>query len=41
MDTLSSEKLQTVARKQASWAIGALRQFSANRCAAMAAGIAF
>ncbi len=41
MDTLSSDKLQTAARRQASWAVGALRQFSDNRCAAMAAGIAF
>src|SRR6201996_1846494 len=41
MDTLSSDKLQTAARRQASWAVGALRQFSDNRGAAMAAGIAF
>jgi len=41
MDTLSPEKLQTAARKQASWAMGAFRQFVDNRCAAMAAGIAF
>ena len=41
LDSLSADKLQTVAKKQASWAAGALRQFSENRCAAMAAGIAF
>ncbi|MGF6595430.1 membrane protein [Paraburkholderia sp. GAS448] len=41
MDTLSTDKLQTAARKQASWAVGAFRQFAENRCAAMAAGIAF
>ncbi|AXE94831.1 YihY/virulence factor BrkB family protein [Paraburkholderia sp. SIMBA_050] len=41
IDTLSAEHLQLVARKQANWAIGAFRQFSENRCAAMAASIAF
>ena len=41
LDSLSTEKLQTAAKKQASWAVGALRQFSDNRCAAMAASIAF
>ncbi|MCO4882797.1 MULTISPECIES: YihY/virulence factor BrkB family protein [Paraburkholderia] len=41
LDSLSADKLQTVAKKQASWAVGALRQFSENRCAAMAASIAF
>ncbi|TDN62446.1 YihY/virulence factor BrkB family protein [Paraburkholderia sp. BL10I2N1] len=41
MDTLSTDKLQSAARKQASWAVGAFRQFAENRCAAMAAGIAF
>ncbi|MEM5383444.1 YihY/virulence factor BrkB family protein [Paraburkholderia phymatum] len=41
LDSLSAEKLQSVAKKQASWAVGALRQFADNRCAAMAAGIAF
>ncbi|SKC88322.1 membrane protein [Burkholderia sp. YR290] len=41
LDSLSADKLQTVAKKQASWAAGALRQFSENRCAAMAASIAF
>ncbi|MBN3761725.1 YihY/virulence factor BrkB family protein [Burkholderia sp. Ac-20365] len=41
LDSLSADKLQTAAKKQASWAVGALRQFADNRCAAMAAGIAF
>ncbi|HYS68194.1 MAG TPA: YihY/virulence factor BrkB family protein [Paraburkholderia sp.] len=41
IDTLSAENLQLVARKQANWAIGAFRQFSEDRCAAMAASIAF
>jgi len=41
LDSLSAEKLQSAAKKQASWAVGALRQFSENRCAAMAASIAF
>ncbi|CAG4897864.1 YihY/virulence factor BrkB family protein [Paraburkholderia saeva] len=41
MDTLSTDKLQTVARKQASWAVGAFKQFAEDRCAAMAASIAF
>src|SRR5579859_23057 len=41
MDTLSSENLQLVARRQANWAIGAFKQFSDDRCAAMAASIAF
>ncbi|WP_153077341.1 YihY/virulence factor BrkB family protein [Paraburkholderia bonniea] len=41
LDALSPSKLQTAARQHASWAIGALKQFSDNRCAAMAAGIAF
>lgn len=41
MDTLSADKLQGVAKQQASWAMGAFRQFAENRCAAMAAGIAF
>jgi membrane protein len=40
-DTLSAENLQLVARKQANWAIGAFRQFAEDRCAAMAASIAF
>ncbi|MEM5342222.1 YihY/virulence factor BrkB family protein [Paraburkholderia azotifigens] len=41
LDSLSADKLQSAAKKQASWAVGALRQFSENRCAAMAASIAF
>ncbi|WP_109479986.1 YihY/virulence factor BrkB family protein [Paraburkholderia sp. C35] len=41
LDSLSADKLQTAAKKQASWAVGALRQFGENRCAAMAASIAF
>jgi membrane protein len=41
LDSLSADKLQTAAKKQASWAAGALKQFSDNRCAAMAASIAF
>ncbi|MGF6770069.1 membrane protein [Paraburkholderia sp. GAS199] len=41
IDTLSSENLQLVARKQANWAIGAFKQFAEDRCAAMAASIAF
>ncbi|MFM0244745.1 YihY/virulence factor BrkB family protein [Paraburkholderia sediminicola] len=40
-DTLSAENLQLVARKQANWAIGAFKQFAEDRCAAMAASIAF
>ena len=41
IDTLSTENLQHVARRQANWAIGAFKQFSDDRCAAMAASIAF
>ncbi|PRY09314.1 YihY/virulence factor BrkB family protein [Paraburkholderia sp. BL25I1N1] len=41
IDTLSAENLQQVARKQANWAIGAFKQFAEDRCAAMAASIAF
>ena len=41
IDPLSAENLQLVARKQANWAIGAFKQFSDDRCAAMAASIAF
>ena len=41
IDTLSAENLQQTARKQANWAIGAFRQFGEDRCAAMAASIAF
>ncbi|MFL9965270.1 YihY/virulence factor BrkB family protein [Paraburkholderia sediminicola] len=41
IDSLSADNLQHVARKQANWAIGAFKQFSEDRCAAMAASIAF
>jgi membrane protein len=41
IDTLSADKLQSVARQQASWAVGAFKQFAEDRCPAMAASIAF
>jgi membrane protein len=41
IDTLSADKLQHAARRHASWAIGAFRKFAEDRCAAMAASIAF
>ncbi|KAA1010999.1 YihY/virulence factor BrkB family protein [Paraburkholderia panacisoli] len=41
IDSLSADNLQHAARKQANWAIGAFKQFSDDRCAAMAASIAF
>ncbi|MFC5431698.1 YihY/virulence factor BrkB family protein [Paraburkholderia denitrificans] len=41
MATLSSERLQFAARREASWIVGACRQFVANRCPALAASIAF
>ncbi|HKR45338.1 MAG TPA: YihY/virulence factor BrkB family protein, partial [Paraburkholderia sp.] len=41
MSTLSTERLQSAARKEASWVAGALRQFIANRCPSLAASIAF
>ena len=41
IDTLSAGNLQRAARHQASWAMGAFRQFAEDRCAAMAASIAF
>jgi membrane protein len=41
IDTLSPGKLQNAARQHASWAIGAFRKFAEDRCAAMAASIAF
>ncbi|MBB5422486.1 membrane protein [Paraburkholderia atlantica] len=41
IDTLSRENLQQAARHQANWAMGALRQFTENRCLEMAASIAF
>ncbi len=41
MSTLSTEKIQAVVKKDASWVMGALRKFGEDRCAAMAASIAF
>jgi membrane protein len=41
LESLSADKLQNAARLQASWAVGAFRQFIENRCPAMAASIAF
>jgi membrane protein len=41
MATLSSERLQAAARKEASWVVGAFRQFFDDRCPALAASIAF
>ncbi|BBP99137.1 hypothetical protein BSFA1_42660 [Burkholderia sp. SFA1] len=41
MSTVSTQKIEAVVKKDASWALGALKQFSENRCAAMAASIAF
>jgi membrane protein len=41
MSTLSSEKIQAVVKKDASWVMGALKKFGEDRCAAMAASIAF
>jgi membrane protein len=41
MSTISSEKLQAAVRKDASWVMGALKKFGEDRCAAMAASIAF
>src|SRR6185437_6702077 len=41
IDSLSADNLQHVARKQANWAINAFKQFADDRCAAMAASIAF
>jgi len=41
LDSFSTGNLQQAARKQANWVIGALRQFSDNRCPAQAASIAF
>lgn len=41
MATLSTERLQSAARKEASWVVGAFRQFFNDRCPALAAGIAF
>jgi membrane protein len=41
MATLSSERLQAAARKEASWVVGAFRQFFNDRCPSLAASIAF
>ncbi|TDV04950.1 YihY/virulence factor BrkB family protein [Paraburkholderia caballeronis] len=41
MATLSPERLQSAARKEASWVVGACRQFFDNRCPSLAASIAF
>lgn len=41
MSTLSSEKIHAAVKKDASWVMGALRKFGEDRCAAMAASIAF
>jgi membrane protein len=41
MSTLSTQKLEAVVKKDASWVVGALKQFGEDRCAAMAASIAF
>ncbi|CAM2188241.1 membrane protein [Paraburkholderia sacchari] len=41
MATLSSERLGSAARKEASWVVSACRQFVADRCPSLAASIAF
>ncbi|MDR5783950.1 YihY/virulence factor BrkB family protein [Caballeronia sp. LZ065] len=41
MSSVSTQKIEAVVRKDASWAVGALKKFSEDRCAAMAASIAF
>lgn len=41
MSSVSTQKIEAAVRKDASWALNALKQFSENRCAAMAASIAF
>ncbi|APR38650.1 YhjD/YihY/BrkB family envelope integrity protein [Paraburkholderia sp. SOS3] len=41
LESLSAQKIEKAARLQASWAVGALRQFIENRCPALAASIAF
>ncbi|SAK87963.1 putative ribonuclease BN [Caballeronia temeraria] len=41
MSSVSTQKIEAAVKKDASWALGALKQFSENRCAAMAASIAF
>ncbi|WP_250535538.1 YihY/virulence factor BrkB family protein [Caballeronia sp. AZ10_KS36] len=41
MSSVSTQKIGSAVKKDASWALGALKQFSEDRCAAMAASIAF
>lgn len=41
MSSVSTQKIEAAVRKDASWAVGALKKFSEDRCAAMAASIAF
>jgi len=41
MSTLSTEKIHAAVKKDASWVMGALKKFGEDRCAAMAASIAF
>ncbi|KND59653.1 Ribonuclease BN [Candidatus Burkholderia verschuerenii] len=41
MSSVSTRKIEAAMKKDASWAMGALKQFGENRCAAMAASIAF
>jgi membrane protein len=41
MSSVSTQKIEAAVKKDASWVMGALKQFSENRCAAMAASIAF
>ncbi len=41
MSSVSTQKIEATMKKDASWAMGALKKFSENRCAAMAASIAF
>jgi membrane protein len=41
MATISSERLESAARKEASWVVRACQQFFADRCPSLAASIAF
>ena len=41
MSTLSIQKLRASLRREASWGLRTFRQFGEDRCAAMAASIAF
>jgi membrane protein len=41
MSSVSTQKLEAAVKKDASWAMGAFKKFSEDRCAAMAASIAF